>query len=86
MSYITNNDKEPFEEVLEEPRIRRRPIRESLTVCPRCFSPTKLTPGFFSSSYSCENLDCGWVGSLVIEVDRTEYQEFLEKQARQSTK
>jgi hypothetical protein len=86
VSYITNNDEEPIEEFLEEPRMRRRPIRETLTVCPKCFSQTKLTPGFFSSSYSCENQGCGWVGSLVIEVDRTEYQEFLEKQARQSTK
>ncbi len=86
MSYITTNDEEPFEEFLEEPRIRRRSIKETLTVCPKCFSPSKLIPGFFSSRYSCENPACGWVGSLVIEVDRTDYQEFLEKQARQTTK
>ncbi|GAH51028.1 unnamed protein product [marine sediment metagenome] len=82
MSYITTNDEEPF----EEPRVRRRSIKETLTVCPKCFSITKMTPGLFiSSSYSCENPECGWTGTLAIEVDRTDYQEFLEKQARQSS-
>lgn len=82
MSYITANDEDPF----EEPRMRRRSMRETLTVCPKCFSISKMNPGgLFSSSYHCENPACGWVGTLVIEVDRTDYQEFLEKRAREST-
>ena len=86
MSYITTNDEESFEEFLEEPSIRSRSVKETLTVCPKCFSRTRLIPGFFSSRYSCENPVCGWAGSLVIEVDRTDYQEFLEKRSRESTK
>ena len=87
MSYITANDEEPFEEFFEEPRVRRRSIKETITVCPKCFSPSKMTPGFFiASSYSCENPDCGWTGTLAIEVDIEDYQKFLAKQARKSPK
>ncbi|MHA1550985.1 MAG: hypothetical protein ACTSQC_03490 [Candidatus Heimdallarchaeaceae archaeon] len=87
MSYISNNNEEPFEEHFEEPRVRRRSIKETLTVCPKCFSPSKMTPGFFiASSYSCENPECSWTGTLAIEVDREDYKEFLEKQARQPPK
>lgn len=88
MSYITANDEEPLEDSFDEPHVRRRrPIKETLTVCPKCFSPSKMTPGFLiASSYSCENPECSWTGTLAIEVDREEYKEFLEKQARQSSK
>ena len=46
-----------------------------------------MTPGFFiASSYSCENPECSWTGTLAIEVDREDYKEFLEKQGRQPPK
>jgi hypothetical protein len=87
VSYITANDEEPFEEIFGEPSVRRRSIRETLTVCPKCFSPSKMTPGFFiASSYSCENPECNWTGTLAIEVDREDYKEFLEKQGRKPMK
>lgn len=80
MSHITDNEEEPF----EDPVLRRRSIKETMTVCPKCFSPTKRIPTVFTSSrYSCTNSECGWAGSLVIEVDREEYQEFMLKQANQ---
>ncbi|MBY9002161.1 MAG: hypothetical protein KGD64_14670 [Candidatus Heimdallarchaeota archaeon] len=79
MSYITADKKDSS----EKPHFRRRSIKETLTVCPKCFSTTKMTPGLFiSASYTCSNHECGWVGTLGIEVDRQEYMEFLEKQAR----
>ena len=80
MSSITADEKDSF----EKPGFRRRSIRETLTVCPKCFSVTKMTPGvFISASYSCSNPDCNWSGTLVIEVDKTEYMDFLAKQSQE---
>lgn len=74
-SISENNEEFPKNGFL--PKIKRRSIREVLTVCPICFSPSKPTTEIFiPGHYTCSNKECGWNGTIPIEVNKEDYEKF----------
>ncbi len=68
------------------PKIKKRPIRDILTVCPICFSPSKPTTEIFiPGHYTCTDKDCGWSGTIPIEVTREDYEKFREERETSET-
>ncbi|MHA1686193.1 MAG: hypothetical protein ACTSYD_07240 [Candidatus Heimdallarchaeaceae archaeon] len=71
MSIITEEDPE------DQPtlKITRSAFKDVIQVCPLCFSPvrSKGLASNFLTEYACTNPDCGWTGTIVIEVDKEEY-------------
>ena len=68
------------------PKIKRRSIRDVLTVCPICFSPSKPTTEIFiPGHYTCTNKDCGWNGTMAIEVTKEDYEKFREERKTRET-
>jgi hypothetical protein len=77
---INTSEEYNFAEEDTEVKIRRSSMKEVLTVCPKCFSPTKIsTADIFSKEFACTSEKCGWIGSLAIEVQRDDYREFVKK-------
>jgi len=65
----------------KRPKITKRSTKDILQVCPLCFFPLRKTPTIFSVSqtYHCRNKECGWSGAIAIEVDKEDYNAFLEE-------
>ena len=82
-SISENNEEFPKGDFLQ--KIKRRSIREILTVCPICFSPSKPTTEIFiPGHYTCSNKECGWNGTIPIEVTKEDYEKFMKE--REQTK
>ena len=84
MSIITEED---VEDQLV-PKLTRRAFKDVIQVCPLCFSPvrSKGLASNFLTEYACTNPDCGWTGTIVIEVDKEEYLLRMSKDEKQMKK
>ncbi len=51
----------------------------TIKICPKCGSTEiyAVAGGVFGESYHCE--DCGYTGALVVEIDSSEYEEWLKE-------
>ncbi len=69
-----------------EVKVTKRRLSDVVEVCPVCFSPIRRTPQLFfvNNSFHCDN--CGWSGSIIIEVNRDDYEKFLEEKKKERTK
>ncbi len=74
MTFITK-DKD-----IIEPKIRRRSLRDVVTVCPICFYVSRNESSIFSPYFSCTNSECGWSGSIPIEVSNEDYDKHMQNQ------
>ncbi len=85
MKFIPDKNEElPRRDFL--PKIKRRSIRDVLTVCPICFSPSKPTTEIFiPGHYTCTNKDCGWNGTIPIEVTKEDYEKFRKERGINET-
>ena len=55
-----------------------------MTVCPVCFYPTKYLPAVFGvPKHLCTNEECGWSGTIAIEVSKEDYENFLEERKKE---
>ena len=75
MTYIPEIEED---EEFPKPPIKRRSIKDTVSVCPKCMYPTKYIPAVFGTPQRiCTNDDCGWSGTITIEVTREDYEEFM---------
>ena len=80
MNFITKEEEEFLPESEIQPKIRRRAIRDSIVVCPVCFSKTENKSSIFRTFHKCSNSECGWEGSITIEVSVEDYEKHKENQ------
>jgi len=83
VSSISKKEKVDQEED-SKAKFTRRSIKETITVCPICFSPTVSQSGLFNRKYVCTNENCNWEGSLAIEVSAEDYKQFVKKREEDS--
>ncbi len=56
-----------------------------MSVCPACFHPTKYIPAVFGMpQHSCTNEECGWSGTIAVEVNFEDYKEFVKQQQQEN--
>ncbi len=57
-----------------------------MTVCPVCFHATKYIPAVFGMpQHVCRNEECGWSGTIAVEVSVEDYEEFIKKQQQEES-
>lgn len=80
MVSINSFEKDDLDEDIPDVRVRRRSIRESIKVCPVCFSHAKIEKAdIFMVIFACTKEECGWSGPVAIEVNQDDYNDFFEK-------
>ena len=81
VKYITSEEEAFFDELENQPKMKRRSRKDIMTVCPLCFSPSKITNAdIFTVYYACTSESCKWEGTLPIEVSKEDYAKFKQEQ------
>ena len=81
VKFITSDEEAFFDELENQPKLKRRFRRDIITVCPLCFSPSKITNAdIFTVIYACTDEKCNWEGTIPIEVSKEDYAKFKQKQ------
>ena len=83
MNYIPKNESD---EVSPSPSIRKRSIKDVVSVCPVCFNPTNYIAAVFGmAQHSCKNEECGWSGTIAVEVSLDDYREFIKQRLQEES-
>jgi len=83
VNYIPEDE---IEEEFPKPSIKKRSIKDVVSVCPSCFYPSKYIPAVFGMPrFSCTNEECDWTGIIAVEVSLEDYQELAQKRKQEES-